>query len=189
MVDAFHMRTPWMLAFTAALLLSACRMPYIPIPYITKPPPAGAAHLRDASGRAVGTAVLLQEGSEVRILLDVTGLPPGEKGVHLHEVGRCDPPAFESAGGHFNPTKAEHGTQNPRGPHGGDLPNITVDAKGNGHLEVTLKQVTLQKKGSTSLLDGDGSALVVHAERDDLRTDPAGTSGPRIACGVVVPAE
>jgi Cu-Zn family superoxide dismutase len=162
-------------------------MPYIPIPYITTPPPAGAAHLRDASGRVVGTAVLLQEGSEVRLVLDVAGLPPGDKGVHLHEVGRCEAPGFESAGAHFNPTKAAHGTQNPRGPHAGDLPNLTVDAKGIGHLEVSLKGVSLAKKGPTSLVDGDGTALVVHAERDDLRTDPAGNSGARIACGVILP--
>lgn len=174
-------------AVAVALVLAACRMPYIPIPYITTPPPAGAAHLRDASGRVVGTAVLLQEGSEVRLVLDVAGLPPGDKGVHLHEVGRCEAPGFESAGAHFNPTKAAHGTQNPRGPHAGDLPNLTVDAKGIGHLEVSLKGVSLAKKGPTSLVDGDGTALVVHAERDDLRTDPAGNSGARIACGVILP--
>ena len=125
-------------------------------------------------------------GAGVRILLDVTGLPPGDKAVHIHEVGQCDPPSFESAGGHFNPTGAQHGTANPRGPHAGDLPNITVDASGRGHLEVTTKRVSLEK-GAASLFDANGSALVVHANADDMRTDPAGESGARLACGLIAP--
>src|SRR5947207_2915956 len=111
---------PLVLAFTA------CSLPYVP--GYTSPPPAAIATVFDASGRAVGKAVLVQHRKGVRILLDLTGVAPGVKGVHIHEVGRCDPPSFESAGGHFNPTKAAHGTSNPRGPHAGDLPNVTVDA-------------------------------------------------------------
>jgi Cu-Zn family superoxide dismutase len=141
--------------------------------------------LRDATGRTVGSAVLLQEGDGVRILLDVKGLTPGTKAVHIHDVSQCAPPSFESAGPHFNPTKAQHGSENPKGPHAGDLPNITVEATGQGHLEVTNSRVTL-KSGPTSLFDANGSALVVHEGPDDLRTDPAGNSGARIACGVVV---
>jgi Cu-Zn family superoxide dismutase len=162
----------------------ACRLPYVP--YVTPPPPAAVARLADGSGRVVGNAVLSQDGGGVRILLDVNGLPPGDKAVHIHEVGRCDAPSFESAGAHFNPTKAEHGTANPRGPHAGDLPDITVNAEGRGHLEVTAKRVSLEK-GAASLLDLDGSAIVVHERADDKRTDPAGDSGARIACGVIVP--
>ena len=124
----------------------------------------------------------------VRILIDLTGVAPGTKAVHILEVGRCDPPSFESAGAHFNPTKAQHGTANPRGPHAGDLPNVTVEATGRGHLELTATRVTLEK-GSTSLFGADGSALVVHESADDLRTDPAGNSGARIACGVILRAE
>ena len=136
----------------------------------------------------VGTAVLTQEGGGVRLLLTVAGLPPGDKGVHIHAVGRCEPPSFESAAGHFNPTNAEHGTANPRGPHAGDLPNLSVDATGWGHLEVTAKQITLDK-GASSLFDADGSALVIHAGPDDLHTDPTGNSGARLACGVITPAQ
>jgi Cu-Zn family superoxide dismutase len=177
----------WLIALVLSLV--GCRMPYIPnpyvpIPFMSTPPPSAAAHLKDGSGRVVGTAVLLEDGGEVRLLLDVSGLPPGDKAVHIHEVGRCDPPSFDSAGGHFNPTGAEHGTANPRGPHVGDLPNMTVDASGRGHLEVTIKRVSLEK-GSGSLFDADGSALVVHANADDMRTNPAGNSGAPIACGVI----
>ncbi|MGH7335118.1 MAG: superoxide dismutase family protein [Candidatus Rokuibacteriota bacterium] len=180
---------PWLIAL--ALSFVGCRMPYIPNPYvriplISTPPPSAAAHLKDGSGRIVGTAVFLQQGSEVRLLLDVSGLPPGDKAVHIHEVGQCDPSSFDSAQGHFNPTGTQHGTANPRGPHAGDLPNITVDPDGRGHLEVSTKRVTLEK-GPTSLFDADGSALVLHANADDMRTDPAGNSGARLACGVIVP--
>ena len=94
-------------------------------------------------------------------------------------------PVFESAGDHFNPTKAQHGSANPRGPHAGDLPNITIDANGRGHLEATLKRVSIET-GARSLFDADGSAIVIHADPDDLRTDPSGNSGARIACGVIV---
>jgi Cu-Zn family superoxide dismutase len=185
------------LALTLAAGCATPKMPSMPslpyisylpyIPYVTAPAPAAVAQLADATGRGVGQATLLETRGGVRILIDVTGLPPGIKGVHIHEVGRCDPPAFDSAGAHFNPTKVEHGSSNPRGPHAGDLPNITVEADGRGHLEVTARRVTLQT-GPTSLVDADGSAVVVHERADDLRTDPSGDSGARIACGVVVPA-
>jgi Cu-Zn family superoxide dismutase len=175
------LKRAWILAFTLAL--TSCSLPYIP--GVTSPAPAAGVTLRDATGRVVGSAVLLQEDDGLRILLDVKGLTPGTKAVHIHDVGQCAPPSFESAGPHFNPTKAEHGSENPKGPHAGDLPDITVDATGQGHLEVTNSRVTL-KSGPTSLLDANGSALVVHEGPDDMRTDPAGNSGARIACGVVV---
>ena len=166
--------------------LSACS--FIPdIPYVNPPPPAAAAGLVDGSGRPAGQAVLVEQGGGVRLLLDVTGLTPGNKAVHFHEVGQCVGPSFNSAGRHFNPKQAEHGTANPRGPHAGDLPDITVDASGRGHLEVTVTRATL-KKGPTSLLDEDGSAIVVHERPDDARTDPDGGSGARVACGVLIPA-
>jgi len=115
----------------------------------------------------------------------VKGLPPGTKAVHIHDVGQCTPPSFESAGPHFNPTKAQHGLENRKGPHAGDLPNMTVNDTGQGHLEVTNSRVTL-KAGPTSLFDENGSALVVHEGPDDMRSEPAGNSGARIACGVIV---
>lgn len=177
-------RAAWIVAITLALT-TACRLPYIPP--VTSPPAAGGATLRDASGRVVGSAIFLQQGRNVRILIDVKGLTPGTKAVHIHEVGQCEPSSFESAGGHFNPTKAEHGTSNLRGPHAGDLPNMTVEASGQGHLEVTTARITLEK-GPTSLFDSDGSSVVVHDAADDLRTDPDGKSAARVACGVITRA-
>lgn len=174
-------RAAWIV--TLMLALTSCSMPYIP--GVTSPPPAAGVTLKDATGRVVGGGVLLQQDDGVRILLDLKGFTPGIKAVHIHAAGRCEPPSFESAGPHFNPTKAQHGSGNPKGPHAGDLPNITVDDKGQGHLEFTNSLVTL-KPGPASLVDGYGTALVVHERADDLRTNPAGNSGARIACGIVV---
>jgi Cu-Zn family superoxide dismutase len=176
-------RAGWLVVLAAAV--AACSLP--DIPYVNPPAPAAFARLTDKGGRAVGQAVFAQRGGRIRILMDVNGLPPGPKAVHLHEVGQCDPPAFQAAGGHVNPTKAEHGTKNARGPHAGDLPDVVIEADGRGHMETTTSRVTL-RKGPTSLLDPDGSALVVHERADDQRTDPDGASGARIACGVLMPA-
>ena len=141
--------------------------------------------LRNAEGRVLGTASFTQISAGVRIVLEVRGLPPGAKAVHIHEAGRCEGPAFATAGSHFNPDKRQHGLLNPQGPHAGDLPNITIDADGSGRLETTTDRVTLGG-GPTSLFDGDGLALVVHGSPDDFKTDPTGNSGARIACGVIV---
>ena len=173
-------RVVWIVALTLAL--GGCSLPYIP--GVTAGPPVAGATVRDSSGRVVGSAVFLQEDDGVRILLDLKDVTPGIRGVHIHDVGRCDAPTFDSAGAHFNPKNVEHGTENPRGPHAGDLPNITVEDTGRGHLEVTNPRVTL-KPGVASLLDGGGTTLVVHEGPDDMRTDPAGNSGRRIACGVI----
>jgi Cu-Zn family superoxide dismutase len=110
----------------------------------------------------------------------ITGLKPGNHGFHVHTVGRCDPPAFESAGPHWNPTNKQHGRQNPAGWHTGDLANLAAAAEGVAQVHQTLEGATLH-----DLLDGDGSALVVHADPDDNKTDPSGNSGARIACGVI----
>jgi Cu-Zn family superoxide dismutase len=119
------------------------------------------------------------------ISLDLTAAPPGEHAVHIHTVGKCEPPAFKSAGDHFNPGAAKHGIMNPDGPHAGDMPNLHVPDTGKLQIEVLNPAVTLGKE--TSLLDEDGAAIVLHAKADDYTTDPTGNAGDRIACGVVTP--
>jgi Cu-Zn family superoxide dismutase len=143
------------------------------------------AELKNASGAMVGTAVFTDVGDGLRLVLEMKGMPAGEHAVHVHETGICEPPAFTSAGGHFNPEKRQHGLLNPAGPHAGDLPNITIASDGTGRLESHTARVTIGP-GTTSLLDDHGRALVVHAGPDDFRTDPTGNSGARIACGVIV---
>jgi Cu-Zn family superoxide dismutase len=155
----------------------------------TSSPTPASANLKNALGQDVGHALFTPTAAGVQIVVEVQGLPPGPKAVHLHETGVCAPPAFASAGGHVNPERRQHGADNPRGPHAGDLPNLVVGADGAGRLVVTTARVSLARSGAPdSLLDGDGSALVVHAGGDDMTTDPTGNSGARIACGVVTPA-
>jgi len=139
------------------------------------------ANLIDSGGRVVGDAILRQSGGGVRLRVSARGLPPGLHGIHVHAVGRCDPPDFASAGSHWNPAGRQHGRDNPQGMHQGDLPNLLAPSSdGRGRLETTIKGAT----SIDSILDPDGAALVIHAARDDDRTDPSGNSGARIACGV-----
>ncbi len=142
-----------------------------------------SADLMDAAGKKVGEAILEQRGGSVQISVTFRGLPPGPHAFHIHEVGKCDPP-FESAGGHFNPTGKQHGKDNPAGPHGGDLPNLEVPSSGGVKFEVTVKDLSLDA-GPAGLLDADGAALIVHEGADDYKSDPAGNSGKRLACGVI----
>lgn len=145
------------------------------------------ATLIDRDGQAVGTARLSERENGVLIAIEVQGLPQGRLGYHIHAVGRCEPPAFQSAGGHFNPGDRQHGMENPSGVHAGDLPNLRVGADGTGKLTVLNPHVSLSG-GPNALLDDDGAALMIHAGPDDYFTDPAGDSGDRIACGVIEPS-
>jgi Cu-Zn family superoxide dismutase len=179
-----HILTPS--ALVAAMLAVACASnPTRP----ERPRHEAAATLRDATGRAVGTVRLTQtDGGALVVDASVTDLAAGPHGIHLHAVGSCEATgttAFGAAGGHFNPTGAAHGLASPRGAHAGDLPNLEVGAGGSGRLTATTDRATLAAGASTSLLDADGAAVVVHAAADDGTTDPAGNSGARVACGVI----
>jgi Cu-Zn family superoxide dismutase len=143
-----------------------------------------AAPLRNAEGQVLGMAIFTQEAQGVRISVTVKGLSPGEHGIHIHSVGKCEPPDFLSAGPHFNPTNKKHGLTNPEGPHAGDLPNLVVGEDGSAVYEHITDRVTLTP-GELSLFDEDGSSLVIHAGPDDQMTDPAGNSGARVLCGVI----
>ena len=152
-------------------------------PIVGEVVPGGAmatATMRTASGAEAGRATAREVAGGVRFTLDARAVPPGMHGAHVHTTGRCDAPGFESAGPHWNPTAMKHGAMNAQGPHEGDLPNLIVGTDGRGTLGVTIPGGTM-----AALLDADGAALVVHAAADDLKTDPSGNSGGRIACGVL----
>jgi Cu-Zn family superoxide dismutase len=142
------------------------------------------ADIVNAQGQKIGTAVFSPAGGGVKIDLDVAQLSPGNHGVHIHAVGKCEGPDFKSAGGHFNPSAKEHGKDNPKGPHAGDLTNLEVDADGHAKVSLSDSVVTLGD-GPNSLFHEGGSALVIHEKVDDYKTDPSGNSGARIACGVI----
>ena len=140
--------------------------------------------LKDTKGNSVGMAMIspARDGG-VTVDLDLKGLPAGEHALHFHAVPKCEAP-FTSAGSHFNPAMKKHGMQNPEGPHAGDMSNFTVAANGTAKTTLTNKNVTMGSEANSLYANG-GTALVVHASADDMKTDPAGNAGDRIACGVI----
>jgi Cu-Zn family superoxide dismutase len=156
----------------------------LPLAARAAPAATATAELKDATGKPVGSATFEPAQGGVRVRVTVSGLAPGAHGLHVHGAGACVGPDFKSAGGHFNPTGRKHGLLNPEGHHGGDLPNLEVAADGRGAATAVLGGVTLGE-GAASLFHEGGTSLVVHADPDDGKTDPAGNSGARIACGVV----
>ena len=146
------------------------------------------ATLVDTTGKSIGV-VQLHEDSKgvVLVLVEAVGLTPGSHGVHIHESGSCEGPAFTSAGGHFNPdAKKQHGLSNPAGPHAGDLPGMDVIANGTVVYKQSTDRISTTA-GPTNLFDKDGSSLIIHAGPDDQTTDPTGNSGARVACAVIAP--
>ncbi|RYD98975.1 MAG: superoxide dismutase family protein [Sphingomonadales bacterium] len=166
------------IAAMGALVLAGCTSPEKNARYM-------AGHFRAqadlfmADGTRVGTGIAEEVDGDIRVIVDVKGVPEGVHGVHIHTTGKCEAPDFASAGGHWNPSAHQHGKENPMGPHMGDLPNLHTDKDGRDQLVLKLKGATF-----AGLMDEDGAALVVHAGPDDYKTDPSGNSGGRIACGV-----
>jgi len=154
---------------------------------VAAPEPAAVAVLKDATGKEVGEAQFTQDQNGISVEVSAAGLTPGLHGTHVHMTGKCDGPDFKSAGGHWNPTSHQHGLENPQGSHKGDLPNMNVSADGTGSVHFSIPGGVL-KGAEGVLLDADGAAIVIHAGPDDMKTDPAGNSGDRIACGVILGA-
>ena len=142
------------------------------------------ATMKDASGKDVGQATLVQTPQGVLVKLSLKGAVPGEHAFHVHAVGKCEPP-FTSAGGHFNPATRKHGLEAAEGAHAGDMPNLHIPAGGELVIEIANPMISLVKGQPNSVFDADGSALVIHAAADDYKSDPTGNAGDRIACGVI----
>jgi Cu-Zn family superoxide dismutase len=154
----------------------------------SKPVKKKVVVLKDAKGTDVGTATILSKGAGVEMKLELKNLPPGVHAVHFHQKAQCDPPDFKSAGGHFNPTGKQHGFDNPQGHHSGDMMNFTVKENGAAKVAVKDDDVVLGTGSeANSLLANGGTSIMIHAKADDYKTDPAGDSGDRIACGAIAP--
>jgi superoxide dismutase, Cu-Zn family len=142
--------------------------------------------LKNAKGESVGTASLRGVKHGVKIKLNLKSLPPGEHAVHIHQNAKCEPPDFKSAGGHFNPDSKKHGLENPEGHHAGDMPNFVVRPNGMAKVTILNKDINFGSD-SHSLFANGGTAVMIHAKADDMKTDPTGNAGDRIACGAVTP--
>jgi superoxide dismutase, Cu-Zn family len=140
--------------------------------------------LSDAQGNSVGTAELSPSAKGVNIRLDLKNLTPGIHAIHVHSAAKCEGPAFTTAGPHFNPDMKHHGLENPEGPHAGDIPNFTVGENGTAKATVVATGVTMGDDAHSVFSNG-GTALVIHAKADDMKSDPAGNAGDRIACGLI----
>lgn len=172
----------WFLLIGGLVSATACA-PASPALSATAPQLVGHAALVTADGRAIADAVVRNVAGQITVTLTGHDLTAGPHGLHLHAVGKCEGPAFASAGPHLNPGSHQHGAQNPAGAHLGDLPNLVIGADGSGSVTFALPGTPAGV--TAALFDTDGSALVVHAGEDDYRTDPSGNSGARIACGVL----
>jgi superoxide dismutase, Cu-Zn family len=153
----------------------------------------GRAGLYNPQGEQIGTATLIQgERGPALIRIQVSKLPPGAHGFHIHAVGQCDPPDFRSAGDHLNPFGKKHGRKNPDGSHAGDLANLMVGSDGTAEVDVPAPGIAFGEgpqspfaTADTALVTPGSAALVIHAQPDDEITDPDGKAGARIACGVL----
>ncbi|HMP44395.1 MAG TPA: superoxide dismutase family protein [Sphingopyxis sp.] len=167
----------------AAVALAGCAMGKKEPAVAGPPAPDATAQLTDARGADRGRVDIYRDTDGLRLELVARGFGAGTYGMHVHEVGLCEPPKYTSAGAHWNPTGAQHGRDNPLGAHHGDLPNLVVEPDTIGRA--TLRLVGTRLSGEGALLDADGASFVIHARPDDNRTDPSGNSGDRIVCGVI----
>jgi superoxide dismutase, Cu-Zn family len=146
-------------------------------------PKIGAsATIINAKGKSIGTATLTETVDGIILQINAKGLKKGDHGLHIHRTGKCELPKFDSAGPHFDLGGHQHGRDNPKGAHTGDLPNITPGKRKMATAEAVIPGIALF--GANGLLDSDGAAIVIHAGPDDYKTDPSGNSGARVACGV-----
>lgn len=178
-------RRLWTVAASAALILTgtSCAADDEAVKASAAVGAKRVVELIGSSGEKIGTAELTQMTKGVQIHVEAANLVPGKHGFHIHEAGTCEPPDFKTAGGHFNPSNKKHGFDNPKGPHAGDLPNLSVSTDGTVTADMVAKNVTLEEGKPNSLLKPGGTSLVIHSGPDDYATDPAGNSGSRVACG------
>jgi Cu-Zn family superoxide dismutase len=173
-----------MMLLNRASVLAVLAISLVPAPITVRAAETAKATLKDAKGQDAGSVSLIQTPAGVLLQLSLKDVPAGEHAFHIHSMGKCEPPGFDSAGGHFNPANAHHGMMSGPG-HAGDMPNLHVPASGVLDLEVLNASITLDKDKPNSVFHPGGTAIVIHAGKDDYTSDPAGNAGGRIICGVI----
>ncbi|MFY4775451.1 superoxide dismutase family protein [Metabacillus sp. RGM 3146] len=155
----------------------------------TTSPTRMSTEMFNTDGDSLGTITMSEQPEGVKFVVMLEGLPAGEYGLHVHEKPLCEAPDFKTAGEHYNPDKKDHGLLNPKGAHLGDLQNLVADDKGMIQAEIFGPKMTLKKGSKNTLLFKGGTSLIINEKKDDGMTQPAGNSGPRIACGVITEKE
>ncbi len=175
---------------TYKLLLVVFAASFVFLPVTSQAASAAPVNVKiqTVDGKDAGTITLTDKKGGVAFKLDLMNLPPGEHAIHVHQFPKCDPPDYRSSGFHFNPAGKKHGIKNPEGFHDGDIPlNLKVGANGTEKSSFVVKTISLDPSAPNSILANGGTSIVIHADVDDMETDPGGNSGARIACGLVLP--